>query len=176
MTDYDFETISSVFNNPQQKLLYIVDHYPYKISDNEKYSQVEGVRRAGFSLRFYNQRNRFYAQESAVYSFIENLWLYSDTEVYAFSNKPHCKKLKHGIQFQAFCNIEKASELRYLTLKATREQISIYFIFRFLESKDAVIIYLEGLYPVAYTDNESSLKALNNLASGSRLHLRPAQR
>lgn len=169
----NIEYITDLFNDSNNNL-YLVDHYPFAVADNNKYSQIEYTHKKTLNSARIKASKK---QENAILQFVMNLWLYSDTKVCIFNYTPNIgsfnihRKVNKYYGFDKFCKIDNINNF-YKTIKVVLyEYTSAYILFENFMSKEKIYMYLDGTTGHLYIENQQQKVAIEKIASNCHLFL-----
>lgn len=162
----NLSSITKIFSEATQ--LYVIDHYPFLIVDNKKYSQIE----YGFKIFPYNKRIRYNKKRAAITEFIEFMWLYSDTKSIFFNIEKNCRIERNQITEEQIINIDSIKQLREITKKGIKHYYSVYFIFENFKNGDDIILYLDDVFASVYIGDIEQKKEIEIIASHCGLFIR----
>lgn len=153
-----FEQIEKKFEDGER--CFIVDHYPFQISDNDKYCQVEFSFNI-FSELFDKRRKQIV---NSVIEFFTFLWLYSNVKVYTVN-------IKNFNDFQFF-EINNKKQLNKIIRDVIKCKIDAFFVFEKFRDNSDVYVHLDDVFALVYLENIQQLPDIEKIASHCKMHIR----
>lgn len=170
----DINKIIELFDSQETENKYLLDHYPYRISDNNKYKQIECYYR-----KFNAGRKQYYNQEKGIIRFLTYLWLYSDMEVLFFSSAPKMvnlyldKKLKFYNKNQRnFLYIERKKQLDFIGKLMCRDYGCGYIVCKKFLNQEDLLLYCSECTAIILINNNAVKDEIEKIASNCGLFLR----
>lgn len=171
----EMNKIAEIFDSDKTKDKYLLDYYPHRIQDNDKYTQVEC-----FYKHKFGSRNRlYYKKEKQMLKFLSYLWLYSDMTFFInvldpkfnrFFNK---KKLNIcPIPHQNSFEIKQKKQLDYIGKLICRDYANAYIICKQFLNKDDIILYVSECTAILVIQNITLKEEISKIAHDCHLFLR----
>lgn len=162
----NLDDISKIFSEEE---LFIIDHYPFLITDNSKYSQIE----YDFKFTSFKKKNRRKKMVSAITEFLELMWLYSESSVIIFNiEKRNCRINKKKITDNQIIYIETNKQLREIIKKRIKCCYSAYFVFESFKNKEEIILYLDDVFASVYIKDIEQKTDVEKIALSCGLFVR----
>ncbi len=163
----NFDYITQIFSEETQ--LYVIDHYPFLITDNKKYSQIEYE----FKFTSYDKEIRRNKMVIAITEFLEFMWLYSNTKIIVFDiEKRRCRISRKQITEEQVINVESIRQLKEIIKKRINCCYSAYFVFENFKNGDDIILYLDDVFASLYIENIEQKTDIERIASHCGLFVR----
>lgn len=169
------EVISKFDDSSDNTNLYVFDYYPYQISNNEKYLQIECCYRKRLKSIF---MKKYISPESYLYKFLLYMWLYSDLKIFLFNDGTIRKDIfcqlhiKNRLHFNNFEIIRSEKDLRFIAKMLIREYMDAYMVFEDLFDLGNVFMYINGPFPLIYLNDIDIKNRIEKIASHCGLFLR----
>lgn len=167
--------IIQLFNLNQTNNKYLIDHYPHKIPNNDKFVQVE----CGYNCKGKCQRKQYYMQEKRIISFLTYLWLYSDMKLYFsplnsklinfYVNKILKYDSKNG---QYFFDVTEKKQLDFVGKFICRDYGSAYVACENFLKQEDVFLYCSECTAIILINNKDIKNEIEKITQNCGLFLR----
>ena len=159
----DLKSIAKIFT--EEADLILIDHYPFVVEDNDKYSQVE------YDFKFMSKKRYKRKQtESAVKEFFEFLWLYSDLKVYIFDVTK--KMNRKDYNKEQIVLVDDIKLLKKIIRMRMKNKVNAFFVFEKFRGDSDIYLYLDDVFVSAYFTASEQVSDIEIIASHCGLFMR----
>ncbi len=159
----DLKSIAKIFT--EEADLFLIDHYPFVVEDNDKYSQVE------YDFNFMSKKRYKRKQtESAVKEFFEFLWLYSDLKVYIFDVTKKMNRKDYNKEQTVL--VDDIKLLKKIIRMRMKNKVNAFFVFEKFRGDSDIYLYLDDVFVSAYFTASEQVSDIEIIASHCGLFMR----
>ena len=171
----EINEIIKLFSCETEENKYLIDHYPHRVSDNDKFVQVE----CGYNFKGHVRRQQYYGQEKRIIGFLTYLWLYSDMKIYLtdlnsklinlYMNKILKYNAKNG---QCSFDVCKKKQLDFAGKIICRDCGSAYILCENFLKQEDIFFYCSECTAVILINNKDTKNEVEKITQNWGLFLR----